>query len=182
MPSGYKKDGSFAGKVFKKGQKSLCGMLGKKHSEETKRNMSIIHKDKKHSEKTKAKLSKLRTREGNGMWKGGRCKCNTFGYVFIKNRNHPFCNQQGYVREHRLVVEKYLGRYLTKEESVHHINEIKDDNRIENFIVFTSDGYHRVFHRWGYYNSKDVVFDGRRLNDKEISENKNCSLLSCSSN
>ncbi|MDI6732300.1 MAG: HNH endonuclease, partial [Planctomycetota bacterium] len=64
-------------------------------------------------------------------WKGGRIR-NSGGYVYILNLGHPFAKHRGYVAEHRLVVEKYLGRYLEPTEKVHHINNIKDDNRIKN--------------------------------------------------
>lgn len=70
-------------------------------------------------------------------WKGGKYTTKRDGYVFIYCPKHPFAKKSGsggggYVLEHRLVMEKHLGRYLTKEEDVHHINGIKNDNRLEN--------------------------------------------------
>lgn len=67
----------------------------------------------------------------NQNWKGGRRKSN-IGYIYIRAKNHPHANSTGYVFEHRLVMEKQLGRYLEPYEIVHHLNEIKSDNRIEN--------------------------------------------------
>lgn len=105
---------------------------------------------RKHIKESKEKMSKTRKGmflgENNPNWKGGRI-FNYAGYILIKNWNHPFCNPNGYIREHRFIMEKYIGRYLKPTEDVHHINGIKDDNRIENLELFRSRSEHTKFHR-----------------------------------
>lgn len=67
-------------------------------------------------------------------WKGGRFKT-IDGYIKIYLPSHPNSSSDGYIFEHRLVMEKFLGRYLTKDELVHHLNGIRDDNREENLGI-----------------------------------------------
>jgi flagellar basal body rod protein FlgC len=64
----------------------------------------------------------------------------------VQQPNHPNANEKGYVQEHRLVVEKFIGRYLTKEEVVHHINANKEDNTIKNLMLFSTHKKHMQFH------------------------------------
>lgn len=84
-------------------------------------------------------------RENNPRWKGGKSK-HTEGYILILKPNHPFCDSRGYVFEHRLMMEKKIGRYLKPKERVHHLNGIKNDNRPENLIYFPDESKHQRFH------------------------------------
>ena len=72
-------------------------------------------------------------------WKGGRYKAG--GYIHVYDPGNPFIARK-YVKEHRFVMEKYLGRYLRPDEIVHHINGVKDDNRIENLELATTRTHH----------------------------------------
>ena len=69
------------------------------------------------------------------------------GYVKILRPEHPK-NIRGYIYEHRAVMEEYLGRMLQPWETVHHINEIKTDNRLDNLFLCTVKE-HSAIHREG---------------------------------
>ena len=77
----------------------------------------------------------------NPKWRGGRWVHPT-GYVWIYAPDHPHTNAKGYVYEHRLVVEKRIGRFLNPGERVHHLNHQRGDNRDENLILFPSHSAH----------------------------------------
>ena len=76
----------------------------------------------------------------NPNWKGG--KTTEHGYILIWKPDHPYCNKSGYVKEHRLVIEAHIGRYLLPKEKVHHKNGNKKDNRLENLELFQSNSDH----------------------------------------
>ncbi len=82
-----------------------------------------------------------RTRDGDvGSPKperpGGSRFVSSGGYVRIHMPQHAAANCDGYVLEHRLVMEHILGRALYRSESVHHKNGRRDDNRPENLELW----------------------------------------------
>lgn len=80
--------------------------------------------------------------EGKHRPNGGRT-VDKSGYVLVLCPGHPYANFHGYVREHRLVIEQIIGRYLQPGEVVHHRNGIKDDNRPENLHLYDSQARHK---------------------------------------
>lgn len=129
----------------------ISPMKGKHHSEKTKEKISDSKKGSISWNKGK-KHPKI-SGEHHYKWKGG--KYLKRGYVYTLEPNHPYANPKGYIREHRLVMERYLERYLTSEERVHHINGIKDDNRIENLILFPNESEHQK-HEYGIGNTLKI--------------------------
>ena len=127
-----------------------------KRTKEHKKKLSLAHKGKKLSEKHKKKLSRILKGRKKGStswnWKEGRTKSGE--YIKILKPNHPFCDNKGYVFEHRLIMEKHLGRYLTSGERVHHKGikhpigsiENKQDNRIENLFLCKNISEHIKIH------------------------------------
>ena len=76
-------------------------------------------------------------------WRGGRHP-DTFGYIMIYKPEHPFADNHGCVREHRLIMEKHLGRYLTKQEEIHHIDGNKKNNEISNLLLTDRSNHARI--------------------------------------
>ena len=80
--------------------------------------------------------------EQNGRWKGGRVKSREYVDIRIP-KDHPMISMspkgKNTIPEHRLVVALAIGRPLESWEHVHHINGIKNDNRLENLQIVSPD-------------------------------------------
>lgn len=94
----------------------------------------------------------IRIGSKNPKWRGG--KIIVSGYVYIYSPNHPEKTQDGYVCEHRLIIEKKIGRYLKRSEAVHHKNGNRTDNRIDNLVLCKSNGRHFIKHHLKRRNKK----------------------------
>ena len=120
-------------------------MTGKHHSEKTKEKLKQKGFERKQTKITKEKIREAGTGENNPNWKGGKFK-SLKGYYYIWKPGHPFTIWNNYVLRSRLVAEKCLSRYLTPIEVIHHLNEIKDDDRPENLYLFETTGKHSSYH------------------------------------
>lgn len=85
----------------------------------------------------------------NIHWQGGIYH-HGCGYILLRVQPDDFfypMHTDGYIMEHRLVMAKHIGRCLQKWEVVHHINSIRNDNRLQNLKLFDSNVEHMKEHR-----------------------------------
>jgi HNH endonuclease/NUMOD3 motif len=132
-----------------------------KMSKDVRNKISKAHKGKIITPEQRRKIGE--SLKGNRChWQGGTTITDG-GYRMIRATDHPE-NSGGYVREHRLIVEKIIGRYLEKEEVLHHINKRRTDNRPENLMAFSSHSAHRRFHlNPDSVKANEIIFDGRNI-------------------
>lgn len=93
----------------------------------------------------------------NAHWKGGRvARTDGYAMVYVYSTDFffPMADKRKYVMEHRLVMAKHLNRHLLAWETVHHINGIRNDNRLENLELLPSPHQHDALSRMKQYIKK----------------------------
>ena len=98
------------------------------------------HKNPNNNPEVRKKISDSKIGVKNPMYNGGRTYSSGYKKLLVGVKK--------YKQEHRLVMEEYLGRELTKEEVVHHIDEDRLNNDIDNLMLFKSSGDHTRHHHW----------------------------------
>ena len=120
-----------------------------------------IYKHKSRTEKTKKKISKTMKRitlkgKESHRWKGGRT-ISSGGYVLIYKPEHPDAYKGGYVMEHKLIMEKHLGRPLQWKEEIHHLDQNKTNNEIDNLHLFDNTVQHQNYHKFLRDTTMEVI-------------------------
>lgn len=77
----------------------------------------------------------------NAFWRGGAI-ADKHGYILIHWPDHPAATKGGYIRQHRILMERILGRYLSPDEVVDHRDGDTSNNSDENLRLFPSNGEH----------------------------------------
>jgi len=138
-------------------------MTGKKHCLKTRKKIRITAKEmakskawrKKVSEGTKRAYQRPEVNEnrrlaminqGHGNFWKGHVTYKANGYKMLYKPNHQNATKQGYIMEHRFVMSEHIGRPLTKDEVVHHIDHDITNNDISNLQLFESKSAHRKHH------------------------------------
>ena len=76
------------------------------------------------------------------------------GYIKAYSKGRGYKEGVNQIAEHRLVISDFVGRPLTKDDRVHHINMVKTDNRLENLAITTHVSHrkiHNYYERVGVY-------------------------------
>jgi hypothetical protein len=107
-------------------------VTGTSPSPEHREKLSLALRGKKKSPTHRANIASAKQREKNPRWTGGR-RVDKLGYVYLwVGKEHPLSQKSGYVLEHRLVMSGVIGRPLTADETVHHIDGNRENNQPDN--------------------------------------------------
>jgi hypothetical protein len=123
--------------------------------------------------------------EKNAFWRGRNThlyQVDTEGYILEKRPDHPYATKSGFVRQHRLVMEQVIGRYLLPEEVVDHKNRDTSDNDPGNLQLFASNADHLRDNMTGTKNLTREEREQRRREAVRRAQRRVAAILAASGN
>ena|SRR3990167_1259370 len=96
--------------------------------------------------------------KNNPNWRGGISRSSKYKTIIFYKNSPPYRMR---IREHRLIMENYIGRNLKDKEIVHHKNGDTRDNRIENLKILSNSEHSRL-HQTGRKLSKETKLKIKR--------------------
>ncbi len=130
-----KKHGISSGKAYYIMRDSGCKFSRKRrkpYTEQERQHMRTMAKGHRMSDEQKRIISERNSCNWNGLNGYGHTKAHNRGYILAYAPKHPHAHKDGYIMLHTVIMERHIGRYLEKNEVVHHINHDRKDNRLEN--------------------------------------------------
>ena len=122
-----------------------AALTGRHLSAETRAKIAASRRGRRHSAEARAKIARAKQGAQNPEWKGGVRKKGC--YLLELCHGHPAADRWGYVYQHRLVMERILGRYLTPHEVVHHLDGNPLNNDPANLWLLSHGEHKRLHHR-----------------------------------
>lgn len=86
--------------------------------------------------------------------------------IFLHLPNHQTITKQGYILEHRFIMEQKLNRDLTEEEVIHHLDFDNMNNDVSNLYLFPNQNEHRKYHQSLRKSIKDELGDGWKFDNR----------------
>lgn len=100
------------------------------------------------------------------------------GYRMVYMPNHSDAvrsgSMEGYVYEHRLVAEQFMGRELTDDEDVHHLDKNRENNLPRNLLVL-EHGQHLKLHTWLQQNLI-IPIEGSKVDREQVLKYCKCGV------
>ena len=106
----------------------------------------------------------------------GKNKRSSSMIKYWDNKRKPRLQKNGYLTIciankkyyiHRLIMEQYLGRKLSSNEQVHHINGNKQDNRIENLQLLSNNDHQKLHsHKIGLGKNRAGISPTNKTSDE----------------
>lgn len=85
----------------------------------------------------------------------GLTRYNTNGYYQYYIPDHHLANKAGLVYEHQIMAEIMLGRDLNPKEVVHHKDKNRENNSLNNLMVFKTSADHSAYHA-----GREIILEG----------------------